>query len=127
MKIIVAGSRDFKKEEKVFEAIEAAPFEITEIVSGRAEGVDEIAEEWAQENEIPVQPFPVKEEDIDEYGDYAPIKRNQEMADYADGLIAVWDGISNGTSAMIDIAEKEGLPVYTEIVGSGTSLDDFAD
>jgi hypothetical protein len=33
------------------------------------------------------------------------------MAEYADGLIAFWDGKSKGTKHMIDIANKMGLKV----------------
>jgi hypothetical protein len=34
------------------------------------------------------------------------------MADYADALIAIWDGKSKGTKHMIDIAKKKGLKVF---------------
>ena len=33
------------------------------------------------------------------------------MAEYADALIAVWDGESRGTMHMIDIARERGLTV----------------
>lgn len=31
------------------------------------------------------------------------------MAEYANSLVAVWDGASKGTGHMIDIAKKHGL------------------
>jgi hypothetical protein len=34
------------------------------------------------------------------------------MADYADGLIAFWDGKSKGTKHMIDTATQKGLVVH---------------
>lgn len=34
------------------------------------------------------------------------------MADYADALIAIWDGESRGTANMIEEAEKRGLKVF---------------
>lgn len=34
------------------------------------------------------------------------------MANYAEALIAIWDGQSKGTKMMIDIANKKGLKVY---------------
>jgi hypothetical protein len=34
------------------------------------------------------------------------------MADYADALIALWDGASRGTLSMIELAELKGLKVY---------------
>lgn len=39
----------------------------------------------------------------------AGFKRNSEMARYADGLIAIWDGRSNGTKHMIDQANHYGM------------------
>ena len=37
--------------------------------------------------------------------------RNKQMAEYADALIAFWDGESKGTKHMIDLAKKNGLKV----------------
>ena len=33
------------------------------------------------------------------------------MAKYADGLIAVWDGISKGTKNMIEVARSRNLKI----------------
>jgi len=33
------------------------------------------------------------------------------MADYADALVAFWDGKSKGTMHMINIAKKKGIQV----------------
>ena len=38
--------------------------------------------------------------------------RNAQMADYADILLAFWDGESKGTKHMINLAEKKDLDVY---------------
>jgi len=38
-------------------------------------------------------------------------KRNEQMANDADALIAFWDGKSKGTKNMIDAANKLGLYV----------------
>lgn len=40
------------------------------------------------------------------------------MADYADALIAFWDGKSRGTKNMIELATKQGLKVriYERVV-----------
>ena len=43
--------------------------------------------------------------------------RNRDMGDYADALIALWDGQSKGTKGMIDYAKKKGLEVYVYILG----------
>lgn len=50
--------------------------------------------------------------DWKKYGRRAGSIRNIEMAQNAEALLAVWDGISSGTRHMIKEAEKRGLPVY---------------
>ena len=78
-------------------------------------GVDSMGEEWAKSKSIPVRRFPA---DWDGLGKAAGFIRNAEMADYADALIAVWDGKSRGTANMIEVAKKKGLKVHVkEIAG----------
>lgn len=81
----------------------------TEVVSGAALGADRLGEEWARERDIPVTRF---EADWQRYGRYAGPKRNQEMADYAQALVAVPVGESRGTRNMIETAIANGLPIY---------------
>lgn len=47
----------------------------------------------------------------DLYGKSAGYKRNSEMAEIADALIAFWDCSSKGTKDMIDIAKNKNLLV----------------
>lgn len=114
MKVIIAGCRDFNDYAHVCRAIKESEFEITEIVSGGANGVDKLGERYAKENNIPVKKFPA---DWNKYGKGAGPKRNGEMAEYADALIAVWDNCSRGTGNMIDKANQRGLDVYIYIPG----------
>ena len=110
MKVIIAGSRDIKGPTWwVIKAIEASGFDIKEVVSGTARGIDTHGELWAKQHNKRITRFPA---DWDTYGKSAGYKRNEEMADYADALIAVWDGVSKGTKHMIDIATKKGLKVF---------------
>lgn len=124
MKVIIAGSRSVDEYSVVVDAIEESPFEITEVVSGGADGVDTFGERWAHENSVPLCTFDVTEEAYDEFGKGAPLRRNEAMSEYADALIAVWDQESSGTKHMISTAESEGLDIHVEHVG-GVSLDDF--
>jgi len=78
------------------------------IVSGKAKGADTLGEQYAQECDFDIKEFPA---DWNKYGKRAGYLRNQEMANYADGLIAFWNGESKGTKHMIDIAKKGGLKV----------------
>ena len=112
MKVIIAGSRSIINYRAVRSAIERVGIEITEVVSGTARGVDKLGERWAAENNIPIKRFPA---DWNKHDKRAGYLRNVEMAEYADALIAIWDGESKGTKHMIDIAIKNGLSVYRSI------------
>lgn len=110
MKVIIAGGRDFKDYNRLKEVCDKilSNQNDIEIVSGTAGGADTLGERYAQEKGYEVKKFPAK---WNEYGKKAGYLRNQEMGDYADGLIAFWDGQSKGTKHMIDIANKNGLKV----------------
>jgi hypothetical protein len=78
------------------------------IISGGARGADALGERFAHEHGLSVS---VMKADWDLFGKSAGYRRNQEMAEIADALIAFWDGRSRGTKHMIDIARKRGLSV----------------
>lgn len=86
-----------------------AGISVSEVVSGCARGADTLGERWAHDNNIPVRRFPA---DWDTHGSRAGYLRNIQMAEYADALVAVWDGRSKGTGHMIDIARKRGLHIH---------------
>jgi hypothetical protein len=109
MKTIIAGGRDITDYETVVKAIEQSQFDITEVVSGMALGVDTLAIAFANDNNIPVKQFPA---DWNKHGRAAGPIRNGQMAEYADALIAVWDGESKGTKNMITQAKQNHLKVY---------------
>lgn len=116
MKVIISGSRNIIDTKPVKEAVEEAPFEISELIHGGAKGVDTQA---ANLREIGWNPLDVKtvrkfEPDWDEHGKAAGPIRNNKMANYADALIAVWDGQSNGTKNMIENAIEENLQIYVK-------------
>ena len=128
MKVIVAGSRTISEAAAVNKAIEHAKnyygLVITEIVEGEAAGVDKLAKEWAIRNGIPFKPFKPRWDYLEapgaivktnkfgnRYNARAGHDRNQLMADYADVLIAVWDGKSTGTKDMIQRSLNKGMPV----------------
>ena len=76
-----------------------------EIVSGGAIGVDSCAAEYAKKNGLKLTVFLPQYE---RYGRAAPIARNKKIVDYADKIIAFWDGKSKGTLSVIKYAEKTG-------------------
>lgn len=106
MKTIIAGSRGITSKDWIHEAIQifnSEGFTITELVSGAARGVDRTAEDICKDK-VPITRFipdwngPLKKA--------AGFARNEEMAKYADALIAIWDGKSNGTKHMVQSARK---------------------
>lgn len=109
MKVIIAGSRTVTDESLVREAIKDAGFYITEVVSGCARGVDTLGERWAAKNYKLITRFRA---DWDQYGTRAGPLRNIHMGDYADALIAIWDGKSAGTKHMIQYMQKLKKPVF---------------
>ena len=109
MRTIIAGSRTFDDYPAMYYAMKSCPFQITEVVSGNAAGADRLGETWAWYNRIPVTMF---KPDWDKFGKSAGVRRNRQMAEYADALVAFWDGSSKGTAHMIQEATKQGLVVH---------------
>lgn len=113
MNCIIAGPRYIENYQHVIDAVKASGFTIDMVVSGRAAGVDSLGERWAENHGVSVKPFPA---DWDKHRKAAGPIRNRQMAEYADALIAVWDGRSRGTGNMIKEASKRGLEVYVHRV-----------
>ena len=113
MKIVIAGSRNFNNydflENKINELIKNKQIDITEIVSGKAKGADFLGEKYASLNNISIKEFPAN---WNLYGKKAGFLRNQEMGNYADVLIAFWDGNSKGTKHMIDYMKSLKKQVF---------------
>jgi hypothetical protein len=122
MKTIIAGSRtifDFKVLKaglRLFEREQPEP--ISEVVCGTAIGIDSLGRTWARSQGIPVKEFPAN---WDLYGKRAGYLRNAQMAEYADALLAIWDGSSKGTRHMIDLAKSKNLYVVTYNVNTTLS------
>ncbi len=118
MRTIIAGSRDIDDYGLLQKVIEESGIPITVVLSGRAKGIDKLGERWAFENDIPVECYPAKWDDLshpeavikeNEYGKYdamAGIRRNERMVKHADALIAVIKDSSDGTSNVIEFARK---------------------
>ncbi len=104
MKIAVIGSRSLK----IDNMGDFLPADITEIVSGGAKGIDAVAADYARQNNIKLtQFFP----EYKRYGRAAPLKRNHQIAEYADEVIAFWDGSSKGTMYTVELFKKLGKKI----------------
>lgn len=116
MKAIVAGSRNYGDTPEQYNYISGilnsfcpGHSVISEVVCGMATGVDMAGHKWATGKVIPIQEFPA---DWKTYGKRAGVIRNECMANYAEVLIAFWDGKSKGTKNMINTALDKGLEVH---------------
>lgn len=104
MKVAVVGSRNLK----VTNLGDYLPDGTDEIVSGGARGIDSCARAYAVANGLRLTEFLP---DYDTYGRSAPIIRNITIIDYADEVIAFWDGDSHGTKFVIDNCRKRNKKV----------------
>lgn len=124
MRVIIAGSRSMLGTDIIAEAVLRSGFHITEVVEGEAPGVDRLARRWAETNGIAVKPMPANWNDVTHsdaviryrygrpYDVRAGFRRNAEMADYADALIAIWEDESNGTENMLEQMWTRKKPFY---------------
>lgn len=120
MKVVIAGSRAITDYTALQYAIAQTDFiGIDEIVSGCARGVDTLGERWASERAILVSRFRAN---WGKFGQAAGLYRNWEMAEYAEGLLALWDGESRGTLHMIDCMRRLGKPYEVYIAPNWEKL-----
>ena len=101
MKLAIVGSRNLTD----IELDPYIPEDVSEIVSGGAVGIDTLARDYALRKGVKLTEFLPQYE---RYGRAAPIKRNAEIAAYADEVLAIWDGKSKGTASTIHFFQKLG-------------------
>lgn len=127
MKVIIAGSREIKDENKIRKCILEGIKECgepTEILHGNAPGVDQIAAKICEDLGYKVTPYPanwknikgkppeeVKENKFGKYWVKAGYERNEQMAKDGDVLIAIHNQ-TGGTADMINRAKSNGVKVF---------------
>ena len=104
MKVAVIGSRSIIS----FALEDFLPEGVTEIVSGGAKGVDTVARNYANANGLLLTEFLP---DYKRFGRVAPLKRNDLIVEYADMVLAFWDGKSTGTEYVIKKCKALGKPI----------------
>lgn len=109
MKLLIIGSRSITD----FDLTGYIPEDVELIISGGARGIDSVAEKYANDHGIEkVIIFPQYER----LGRAAPIKRNEEMVDLCDTVLAVWDGQSKGTKYTLNYARKKNKKILEIVV-----------
>lgn len=112
-KLVIAGGRDFLDYNRLAEVVQnglTGPLKAyrVSVVSGMARGADALGHRYGHAIGLHVYEFPA---DWDTYGKRAGFLRNAQMAAFADGLLAFWDGQSRGTAHMIEQMRSLGKPV----------------
>lgn len=102
-KLAVVGSRTITDYNFVKGLLDKQKDNISHIISGGAKGVDTLAEQWANENDIPVIVFKAE---WGKYGKRAGFIRNNEIIKKCDVCLAIWDGKSKGTQHSINLAKS---------------------
>lgn len=117
IRIIIAGSRTFSDYNllKCYSDSVLQEFDLSKIViiCGGAKGADQLATKYAEEHNLELKVVPP---DWALFGKAAGFVRNAAMVEYADVLIAFWNGKSKGTEHVIDLAKLRGLKTHVRYV-----------
>lgn len=107
MQVAIVGSRD-SRELTVDDLIQMIPLNCTRLISGGAEGVDQLARQAAETLRIPLTEYLP---DYETYGRRAPLVRNSQIIAEADLVLAFWDMSSHGTAHTITECIRRRIPV----------------
>lgn len=123
MRIAMIGSRSLQIEDLgPYLESENLLEKLDELVSGGAKGIDSRVKSYALKNQIRLTEFLPE---YHEYGRAAPIRRNIQIVQYSDFVIAFWDGKSRGTKFVIDYCRKTNVPVKVILLEEGTETPCF--
>ena len=108
MQLIIAGSRTFTDYQLLCQTLALERSRITQVITGGARGADQLGYRWAWKHQVKHQLFRA---DWEGFGKSAGVRRNHQMAQAGDMLLAFWDGSSTGTRHMISCMQQLGKPV----------------
>jgi len=119
IKLAVVGSRDFVDYKYLCEMLDW--FEIKQIISGGDKGANRLAKRYAEENTLDYKEFPAE---WDRYGKSAGYRRNVQIVESADEVVAFWNKTSRGTGHSIQIAKELGKPMHLFTFDNSVSIID---
>lgn len=106
-RVAIVGSRDYSDLDAVYRYVGTLPANTT-VISGGAVGVDATAAGSARAHGLAViEHLP----DWKQYGKSAGFRRNADIVNDCDRLVAFQVAVSKGTQHSIDLARKAGKPV----------------
>ena len=109
MKLAIIGSRTFNDYEKMKYYVGTYLDRTELIISGGAKGADSLAKRLALDFIMDYIEYPAE---WDKYGKSAGYRRNIQIVDECDMVLAFWDGKSKGTKHTIDLARKAKKPTF---------------
>ena len=98
MKLLIVGSRSIEK----FDLSLYIGADVDTIISGGANGIDALAENYADQHRLSKYIIRPRYE---LQGRAAPLYRNKQMVDMADSNLVIWDGRSRGAQSTIKYAK----------------------
>ena len=112
MRTVLAGSKCSTTYDDLIDAINAAPFDVTSIISGTNRWVDELGEYYANEHSLKIHRIRVKPE----YGKDANFIQKMEMVAMAEALIVLWGGMTQHTECLVNLARNRQIPIFNWII-----------
>ena len=115
MKLAIVGSRTFSEDYiNIFNIFnehftDGEAWTIDTIISGGASGADKAAKNFCGVYGVTYIEFPAM---WGIYGKSAGFKRNQQIVDACDMVLAFWDGYSSGTKDTIERAKQAKKPAF---------------
>ncbi len=116
MKLIITGSRTFTDYPLLCQVLAPDKARIAQVLTGEARGADRLGFRWAWKHMVPYQCFRAE---WARFGKAAGVRRNHQLAQAGDVLVAFWDGQSPGTAHLIQCMRALGKPVV--LVSSDTT------
>ncbi len=104
MKLMIVGSRSITD----FDLSPYITADVDTVISGGAEGVDRLAEQYADLHRLSKY---ILRPRYDLYGRAAPLKRNEQVVELADAVLVIWDGQSRGTQYTLNYSKKKNKPL----------------
>jgi len=109
MRLLVTGGRYFSNRQLLHQTLDLlhAQHPFTVVIHGAAGGADELAGQWANANQVPIEAYPAEWR---RYGRAAGVLRNTAMLNSGPDLVVAFPG-GKGTADMVRKAEQAGLNV----------------
>src|SRR5438128_12314162 len=103
--LIITGSRTFTDYQRLCQVLAPERHHITQVLTGGARGAEQLGYRWAWKHAVKHQLFRA---DWERFGKSAGVRRNFQMAQAGDMLLAFGDGHSAGTRHMISCMQQLG-------------------